>query len=379
MKSNFKFRLGLRSVTGLLVVAAGTGGAWPLARASEPETAWSTRVSVETHSVAQGLPVLALDRDDWHKLITIGPDMARATQRVGAFWEVEHPSGWRLGAVARSQASVVASPGALALAQAGAGDTVDAQFDLSASYLGWRGRGLTLGLPWQSLDKGAWTWTADVQWLQLTDLRHTQLGGVAQYQAASQTYGFDVTADRASRGITGPFLGGSDVTGTGYSVSWAAKGRISPGLTVSLKAEDVWSRLRWGRLARERLHLNTQVVRRRADGFLDYAPAISGQQSVQALSARMGARGDARLVWQYAPTSTVSARWHRLAGMDEFWLGWSTAWPDSSLGLQLGWETVRQAAAAKLTWHGFYVDMGSDGRGTLSEYRQVGLGWTKRF
>ncbi|MDP3423776.1 MAG: hypothetical protein Q8S32_08440 [Burkholderiaceae bacterium] len=381
MIANYISPLCGRAVTAAVLVAAGISGA-PQAWALEPAAAWSSRVSVQEHSVADGLPVLALDRDGWQHLVSVGSGTARAAQRVSAAWEVEHPSGWRLGVVARSQASVSASPGALALAQAVAGDslpTADTDYPLAVSHMGWRGRGLALGLPWQALASSTWQWTADAQWLQLTDMRHTRIDGSGRYQVASQAYGFDVHADRASRGIAGPFLGASGTTGEGYSVSFALKGHISPQLAFSVKADDVLSRLTWNRLAREQLRLNTQVTVRRPDGFLDYAPAISGQQSLQNLSTRVGARYDTRLTWQYAPTSAVLARWHRLAGMDELWLGWGTAWPDSSLGLQLGLETVRRALAAKVTWHGFYADLGTDFRGSESEYRQITLGLNLKF
>jgi hypothetical protein len=383
MKLNFQNGSRLPSMSrGLLTLSLVAGGiSWSTAWAATRE-AWAPFTSVEEHSIADGLPVLALDHDGWQQLVPIGPDTARAAQRVNAVLGAEHSSGWRLGALARSQAAVAVSSDALSLAQAIAGDrspAADTSFGLGASYVGWRGRGFTVGIPWQSVGSNDWQWTADAQWLQLTDFRYTQLEGTALYQSSTQTYGFDVSSDRASRGITGPFLGISGVKGVGYSVSFAAKGQITPKVQVSFKAEDLLSRLRWGQLAREQLSLNTQVQRRRADGFLDYAPAISGRQSIQAVSARMGARYDTQLAWQYAPTSAASARWHRLAGMNEYWLGWSTRWPERSISLQLGLEAVRQAVAARLTWNGFYVNVGSDGKGTVSQYRHIGLGWELRF
>ena len=354
-----------------MVVAGGT-----------PPGAWATTASVVEHSLADGLPVLTLNQDDWPQRVARDTGMAKAMQRVEAKWLAHHPSGWRLGAVARSQAGVRATPATLELVKILDGKTLpaaDSTFALSAQYAGWRGRGVELGVPWQNTGWDTWQWTADAQWLQLTDLRSTRIGGLASYDAAKNNYDFDVSADRYSRRITGPYLGVADSMGTGLSLSLAVKGHIRPDLMLTVQGHDLVSRLHWNRMAQERMRLNTQVTNVRADGFLDYGPAVTGQQSLGTAMARIGARWDSQLQWQHTPAAALSARWVRVAEMNELWLGWDSKWAGSTLDVHLGYETIRQAVQARLAWKGLYLSLGTDGRGAQSGYRQIALGWHLRL
>ena len=377
----FPFRT-LATCSALLVALAALAPSRAVSADNGLPLVWATSVSAVEHSVADGLPVLALGGGDWPQRLTAGSGEARAAQRIEAKWLAYHPSGWRLGAVARSQASVNASPSSLALAQAldskayPAGDTT---FGLSAQHVGWRGRGVEVGIPWQAIGDGGWQWTADAQWLQLTDLRTTRIEGLANYVAAGNGYDFDVSADRSNPRITGPFLGAAGSAGTGVSLSLGIKGHIRPDWFLTVRAYDVASRLQWDRMAQDRLRLNTQVTRLRPDGLLDYDPAVIGLQSVGAVATRMGPRWDSQLTWQFSPAAAVSTRWVRAADMDELWLGWDATWPGSTIDVYLGYEGLRQAVATRLAWRGLYLSLATDGRGAKAEYRQIALGWHLRF
>lgn len=368
---------------GAALACIGLMSVQPCARAADAEPpGWVTEASAVQHSLADGLPVLSLDRSDGLLRLMPGTGTARAAQRTQAKWLLQHPSGWRLGGVVRSEVEVEVTGSTLALAQSldsSSFPAADTTYAVSASHLGWRGRGLELGLPWQSLGNGAWQWTANAQWLQLTELKSNQVGGHAQFSDATRAFDFDLVADRYGTGITGPFLAGSGAAGSALSLSLGLRGQIHPDWAFSIEANDLVSRLHWSRMARERLRLNTQVSRVRPDGFLDYEPAITGQQSVEVLRRQMGVHWDSELRWAYAPATTALARWVSMAGMDELWLGWGKAWPAQDLQLTWRYETLREAIAVQLAWRGLSLTWATDGQGAASELKQVALGWRMAF
>jgi len=343
---------------------------------------WATTVRATEHTLGDGLPVLSLGADDWRDRISVGPGTARASQRLELKLLAQHPTGWRFGVVGRSQAQVEATSSTLALAKAldsKAFPSESTTFDLSASHLGWRGYGLEFGLPWLQVGDGGWKWTADVQWLRLADLRSNHVAGRTEFSALSRAYDFDASADRYSPRISGPFLPASSATGSGLSLSLAVEGQISPSVSLGVQAQDLISRLRWDRLARERLRLNTQVTSLRPDGFLDYGPAVTGRQSLDFLSTEIGARWETRVTWHYAPTTSFNARWATMSGMTDFWLGWDAGAVADGRDVGVSVNPARRAVEARWAWRGVSLVAGTDGRGAQSEFRRLMLGWQSRF
>jgi hypothetical protein len=220
----------------------------------------------------------------------------------------------------------------------------------------------------------------DVQWLQLSKLRRDALSGAVSYSGAG-AYDALLNADRVGAQITGPFLPSSDAHGWGSSVSLALEAEPVPEWHMGLRADDLWSRLNWGRLARETSVLNTQVTTRAPDGTLDFAPLVSGQQQLSQVKATMGTRWTATVRRALRDDDTSwgqwNAKWTHWAGMDETWLGWQSR--AAPVGWQWHWalEPRRGVVAVGAQWRGLQVGLATDGRSTsTTQYRQWFLSWS---
>lgn len=354
------------------------------AQAQNPSTApaqapWQLTVWADEQSVADGLPVLALGRDDWYRGLKTSDPTHRAQRHLQGGITATHPNGWRLGALARTYAHLEASGDTVALAAwtAQKQDPPAGAFDpIATQSWGWSGAGLQVGTPWLPWPgQQRWRWRADAQWLQLMKLRHNRLQGQIDHQGGG-VYDIRLSADRWGNQIEGPFLARSDTHGWGASVSLALAGEPAPGWHVGVRADDLLSRLHWSQLARETSVIDSAVSSRAPDGSLDYAAVVNGQQTVGRWQQSMAVR------WQLDVRRTVTRpgaalTWrstHR-EGLQQHWLGW-----DSAVNEPLAWrvavEPRRQVLSGSLQWRGLTLELATDGKGTAqTQYRSGSLRW----
>lgn len=347
---------------------------------------WLVGLSVEDVSVANGLPVVSIGRDDWHRHLKDLGTQPKAFRRTQGKLIAEHPSGWRWGVVARSQAELKATPDSVRLAAYldGKNDPVSAaDFEVAASHMGWQGLGFEVGTPWMALPvQGTWEWSADIQWLQLKKLRVNEIAGQVSH-IANGSYVFALNASRANEQINNPFIGSSSSSGYAGSLSLSLRGQLTDSLSVNLRAQDIGSRLQWNRLATEDSRINSQVVTKLPDGTLDYGPVIQGIQARRDTHRNMGVSWSADARWNVPlnqfSDSAVAFQLKRFAGLNEVWIGWGAAIPSAHFKWQVSVEPIRHAVKSRLDWAGFYLTIGTDGRGKSSEYRQVAMGWRGDF
>lgn len=352
--------------------------------AVSPSSDWLVQMQAEKLSVADGLPVLSLDQVDWYRGLSGIRQPSRAAQRSQVGLDAMHHSGWHMGLVGRSQVTLGASADTVELARlnaTGQDPASGTSLAVQAQALGWTGKGVTVGTPWLSLVP-AWGLRSrlDAQWLQLSKLRQGALSGQVAYARAG-IYDAGLSSDRRDIGITGPFLGASDARGWGSSLSLAVEAEPVPGWQIELQADDLWSRLVWGRMARETAVLNTQVTTRAPDGTLDFAPLISGQQVLSRVNEVMGTRWTATLshmVRHDKPDwGQWNVKWTRWAGMDETWVGWRSLAAPREWQWQLALEPQRHAVAVGGQWRGLRVGLTTDGESaTRTRYRQWSVGWS---
>ncbi|WP_041376422.1 hypothetical protein [Polaromonas naphthalenivorans] len=352
-----------------------------------PRTSWMLSATASEESIGQGLPVLALDRDDWPRYRSGQSSQPRAWRSLQAELSATHPGGWRFGALARAEAWLQASPDAVTVA---ALDAINSRpetarsYDLNASSQSWQGQGLRVGTPWLKLDAAdRWRWQADAQLLRLQKFRTVDLSGKLSYQS-SDVYDFNVHSQRSNPNITGPYLSASGRSGLGSSLSVAVQGEPAAGWQVQLRADDLLSRLDWPELATDNAVLNSQVTSRAPDGSLDYAPLIKGQKTLRHITRRIGVHWQAKVSWSaFGPQSqpgAISLQLDRRAGLNQAWLGWDSgdagrSRPRWSLAI----EPVRRVASLGLGWHGWQALLATDGKGTNSEFRYLRLGWQGEF
>ena len=348
---------------------------------------WTLSATASEASVGQGLPVLALGRDDWPRYRSKDASQPRAQRSVQAELSATHASGWRIGTLARAEAWLQASPDAVtaaALEATKSGLQTGRSYDLDASSQSWQAQGVRIGTPWQTLDAPApWRWQADVQLLQLRRLRTIDLSGNVSY-LGTDIYAFKVRSQRSNPGITDTFLPPSGRSGLGASLSLALHGEPAAGWKVQLRADDLLSRLDWTDLASDTAVLDSQVSSRAPDGSLDYAPIIKGQKALLQVTRRIGAHWQAKASWSafaaHGELGEVTLRASRKAGLAQYWLGWDSS--DGAHGhprWSAAVEPVRRVASLGLTWGGWHALVASDGKGEKSEFRQLSLGWQGAF
>ena len=239
--------------------------------AIEKTPGWQISASFSEESVGQGLPVLALEQDDWPNYLPNPVRDGRASRRLKAQLLATHPSGWRLAAITRAQAWMEASADAIAivaLQKQGRAPSEPRQFQLFASSQSWSGEGLLLGTPWWTIGAaGLWQWQADITLLNLTQLRLADASGTVHYRG-SGTYDFELRSQRSNTDITGRFLPASGNVGTGASFSLALQGEPFPSWYISMRVDDLSSVLQWGDLPTDSNTLNSAVTTRTQDAYL---------------------------------------------------------------------------------------------------------------
>lgn len=357
---------------------------------SAPEThrtPWTVSASASDDAIGQGLPVLALGRDDWPNYRTKESSQPRAWRSLQAELGATHPSGWRVGALIRADAWLQASPDTVTIA---AMDALNARPQTASSYtlygrsLGWQGQGMRVGTPWLKLDtEQRWHWQADAQLLRLKRFRTVDLSGNMSYQS-SDVYDFNVHGQRSNPTITDPFLPASGNAGLGASLSLAVQGEPAPGWQVQLRANDLLSRLDWPELATDTMVLDSQVSSRAPDGSLDYGPLVKGQKTLMHVTRRIGVHWQAKASWSAFAASgqpgALTLQAERKAGIDQYWLGWDSGESSrSKLHWRVAVEPLRRVASLGLDWQGWQVFLASDGKGAESQFRSVRLGWRGEF
>lgn len=352
--------------------------------APSPASGWQINMWADKSSVANGLPVLVLDQADWYRGLSGTQQPSRAAQRLQAGLDAMHPSGWHMGVIGRSQVTLTASDDTVELARlnaTGQDPVTNRSLAIQAQALGWTGQGLTVGTPWLPLAP-AWGLRTrlDVQWLQLGKMRQGALSGQVAYAGAG-IYDARLESDRSDVRITGPFLGASDARGWGGSLSLAVEAEPVQGWLVGLQADDLWSKLVWGRMARETAVLNTQVTTRAADGTLDFAPLISGQQVLSPVNEVMGTRWTVTLSHMVKHGQPDWGRWNvkwtRWAGMDETWVGWRSLAAPNEWQWQMALEPQRRVVAMGGQWRGLSVGLSTDGKSAArTRYLQWSVGWS---
>lgn len=343
------------------------------------QTPWQVSAWVEEQSLADGLPVLALGRDDWYRGLTANATQPRAQRHIQGGVQATHPSGWRLGALARSYAQLSATGDTVALAALTAqrlDPPVGVDNNIATQSWGWSGAGLQVGTPWHPWPSTPrWRWRADAQWLQLMKVRHNQLQGQIAHQGGG-AYDIQLSADRWGNQISGAFLPPSAPSGWGASVSLALDGEPVPGWHLGVRADDLLSHLHWGALARETSVIDSAVSSRAPDGSLDYAAVVNGQQTVGRWQQSMAPRWqlDVRHTLSH-PSGALTWRSTRWAGFQQHWLGWAST-AHEPVAWRVAVEPVRHALSVSLQWHGLALELASDGQGTAqTQYRSASLRW----
>lgn len=359
----------------------------PSSAVGSPSPPWTISATASNEAVGHGLPVLALDRDDWPNYRSGQANHPQAWRSIQAELSATNPAGWRFGALVRAEAWLQASPDAVtvaALEAMKADPEIARNYKLTASSQTWQGQGIRMGTPWLKLDEAKrWHWQADAQLLRLQRFRLIDLSGNVTYQGGN-VYDFNLQSQRSNPGITGPFLPPSGSSGLGSSLSVALQGEPATGWRIQLRADDLLSRLQWSELATDTAVLNSQVTSRAPDGSLDYAPLVKGKKALLPIKSRIGVHWQAKASWSAFESNgepgAMTLRADRKADINQYWLGWDSGDAGkNSPRWSLEIEPRLRVASLGLVWGGWHASLATDGKGTGSEFRSWRAGWQHAF
>ncbi|WP_102769012.1 hypothetical protein [Kinneretia aquatilis] len=319
-----------------------------------------------------------------------GDNLAYEENEVRLAWD---QGPWRLSALGRQSASIVAGASGLQLAQGlierrKPGQDQDYRVDLS--YRGFSGLGLALARRWGEAGLGSQGWQGqlELQALQLRRLRETEIHGTARYQTSSQSYAFDLQGLRVQDTLRFPFQQDHPRQGWGLlaqaELGWCQAGALP--WCLSLRGENL-GQLRWRQMPQEWLQLSTQTQSYDEDGYLIYKPMLSGRYSQTAY------RQQARQRWTLQAQGETDwgraqLRLIRLQGygplLPELGMDWTAAnegW-SQSLGLQrwgLHWATHERRLSLRLQGTHWQMALGGDRPGAGARAREVSLAWHQPF
>lgn len=298
-------------------------------------------------------------------------------------------AGGQIALLARQAATLVASPGALAVAidlDTSGSPTSDYQHAVHLRYTGFAGGGLAwrggsepgrdLAAPLQAsrpFEAAGWHWQAGVQLLQLQRLTWRNIDGQVHYAAATEGYSFDLDSDRGDNKLKLP-----------YQRTFAKTGVASlfDAHLVHCEAEHCWGigardlgRLRWRGLPRDqaRLSSNTQTVD--SNGYLIYKPLVEGHDSQDDVTLSAPASVDLDARWQLAPQWQLALRGEWLQSYG--WLPSARASWQPALGPAWGvsWQVHERRLGLEASGERWTLRYAADRFGAGAKSRELLLNW----
>ena len=359
MRQAFLLPTTMRSIllTGALACAAACAHATEAAAAD----GWTVYSDMSLWQASDAVPISQLDETWTAYSPRAGRNTALMRNRVAAGVGKDR---WRLGLELRQDAILAtdrASLDAYYLYQQKRKPTPPASFALQARYFSWQAQGLRLGYTFDGPRIGGRTGSIALSGAVYGKqrLRERSVQGTLTYPQAD-TFGFAATHTDANSGMTYPFMGDAP-SASGAGLSLAATLPLLDAWTLRVQADDLASRLRWKNLPLNTESLASNVTSYDANGYVNYAPLLSGRKqqvdrsfripryTAAALDYRNGDWGAGVQVARYAgetiPTLSLSRRfgWLTLLGNVE------TRFDSAGIGIEAGnLRLVLQSDARKL-------------------------------
>lgn len=212
--------------------------------------------------------------------------------------------GWRVGVEYRQEGSLDASR-----------DTVDfyhlyqqrqlpdaaRSFGLDARFHSWSASGMRVSRTFtldQSVLAGLQMNVSGALYGTLRN-RDTTVGGSASYQGLG-AYGVNAQSLDSDTRYRYPFMPEASQASSGGSVSVALQLPLDEHWTANVAIDDLWSRLRWSNLPTGQKSINSEVATTDQNGYVNYQPLLTGQNSLISKTGTIGATRSASLTYQQA-------------------------------------------------------------------------------
>lgn len=372
-------RAGLGAGIGLVLGSAWAGtDAAASAMAAAPIVASSPYrpyFSLQRETQSNGLPVLALD-GDWSQGYRPSHQTLRAFDTLRVETGIAH-GDWSLGLLWRQEAFAALSPKTAELLyyyQQRRDPTAPTSFETQADSLQWAGQGLTLTGP--VLSTHGWNLRATLDLFQLRQLRELQTQGSASY-LGSDGYAFNSQILDRHHTTQGVFTSPPAPTGTGWSLSLTVRKTLTEQLDFSLALNDLASQLDWPRINVESSRINSEVKSRNAQGYVEYAPLLSGNYQSQAVQTRLPFGVHAQLQWRQGSGVWILDATQRY-DLQQIWLGHAGRFaPIPAMGWSAQIDPRNSALALGMSFGSLALRVGWDNLNTAGQLRSVQLNWVR--
>lgn len=352
----------------LLLFAAAT------VRAADEPTTWQLRLRTDRHS---DFGTLAdIDSDDAARFRARGSrnlayldDEVRVERRSG---------GWHLALLARSTATLTASRGAIEAwrhARRVERDGADHHWDIQGHLRGFTGGGVEAGLRLRLAPE--WRAVVHAQALVLTRWRDRRIEGVADFDAASAEYSFDLASLEVNDRRSFPFQRGFAARGAGLLFGGELRWQRGD-LAVAGQLRDLgW--LHWRDVPQQDMTLVTDTRSVDAEGFLVYRPLVQGRNTQRRLVRAAPWRASLAGRWQAtaADELVLAGEFVRDFGVLPS-LAWERGWrPD--LRTEVRFQLHEQRLTLGAQWGHWRLRFGADRLGAQPHSRTVELGYVREL
>ena len=277
------------------------------ALAQQPDTAWQAYADLQSWAAYDAIPVRQFD-GNW---AAYAPRDGRNVflQRHLAEVGVEK-DGWRVGLEYRLEGTLTANRDTLdfyhSYQQRLRPDGARA-YALDAQFRSWSAAGLRVARTF-ALDRAGAALTVSGALYAHPRKRDIDATGKADYRPLDD-YGFDAQYRESDTRYRYPFMQELSQTSSGASVSMALQWPLGERVTAKLALNDLWSRMRWANLPAVTKAINSDVTSVDRDGYVNYRPLLSGQNSRIDKNGSIGMSSSASLKYQLE-------RWTMKVGMD---------------------------------------------------------------
>lgn len=354
---------------------------------AEPIEQWHYSIFIKDESASNTLPMTELGSKNWPNYYTPSSKNAKAWKSTSAETNLEHSSGWAVGGIIRSEASLNISPDlvdAMALADLRTDPQTTRRFQLQAQTKSWAGRGVQIKTPWQTLGTTtSWKGRIQGQWLEATKLRQATGEGVINYSPTSG-YLSDVSYSKNYASTKGYFLSPPDNKGVAGSLSFFARKELENQDFMDVELIDFASLIKWN-LVRENASLNNL-------SSPDIPQGIQGVRKNIQFKERMDKTYKVRWAQSFPNHQSFigQGRWileanHR-SDLTQAWLGWGTGnfsfdprRPSKGWAMSVAHDPLLGGSRLIVTNWGGYLQFASDKFSKQSHIHSIQIGWGTHF
>jgi hypothetical protein len=166
------------------------------------------------------------------------------------------------------------------------------QFDVNGKFTSWSSKGLRLAhlFALGTANENTPLLLLSGSVYERPRQRDMDVVGQVNYQS-NDVYSVNAQTRESNTRYQYPFMQDVSQTGSGASVSLALQWPLSERWSANVAINDLWSRMQWSYLPAVEKRLNSDVTSYDKDGYVNYRPLLSGQNSQINKQSRIGASG----------------------------------------------------------------------------------------